>query len=140
MSNGRENLIPFNESKLSEEELREIYRKGGINSAKVRKRKKTMRETIKMLLEMDVMDDEVKAKIQAMGQDPEAVDYATAIGLAMIKKATEGNISAFNTIRDTIGEKPEDTVNINNELSPEDKKKATEKFIRKLEKETGVSK
>lgn len=140
MSKGRENLIPFNENPLPKEELREIYRKGGRNSVKARKRKKTLRETIKMLLEMDVMDDEVKAKIEAMGQDPEAIDYATAIGFAMMKKASEGNVSAFNTIRDTIGEKPEDTVNINNELSPEDKKKATEKFIRQLERETGASK
>lgn len=45
------NLIPFNRSKLSKEEVREINRKGGINSAKARKEKKAFAELYKTLLD-----------------------------------------------------------------------------------------
>lgn len=46
-----QNLIPFNKSKLSKEQVREINRKGGINSAKARKERKTFAEIYKTLLD-----------------------------------------------------------------------------------------
>lgn len=50
---GQENLIPFN--KLTEDEQRELARKGGKASVKARRERKTIAETMQKLL-----DDEVE--------------------------------------------------------------------------------
>lgn len=81
-----ENLIPFNER--TEEEQRAIARQGGIASGKARRERKTLKEELLLLLEKG--------------------DTQEKISLAMIKEALDGNTKAFEVIRDTIGEKPED--------------------------------
>ena len=98
-----ENLIPFNER--TEEEQRKIARKGGIASGEARRRKKTLKEELIALLETNNNNEK--------------------ISVAILNKALNGDIQAFTTIRDTIGEKPVDKVeaevnsdvNINIELS-----------------------
>lgn len=82
------NLKPFNQ--LTEEEQRELARKGGIASGEARRRKKTLKEELIALLEMN--------------------DNNEKISLALLQKALNGDIQAFTTIRDTIGEKPTDKV------------------------------
>lgn len=97
------NLRPFNE--LTEEEQRELARKGGIASGEARRRKKTLKEELIALLETNNNNEK--------------------ISIAILNKALNGDIQAFTTIRDTIGEKPVDKVeadvssevNINIELS-----------------------
>ncbi len=81
-----ENLIPFN--KLTEEEHREIARKGGIKSGETRRRKKTFKQELEWLLE----ENETQKNIT----------------IALIKEALDGNTKAFEVIRDTVGEKPVD--------------------------------
>lgn len=98
-----ENLIPFEER--TEEELREMRRKGGINSGKARREKKLFKEAIEKKLgkSIDSMID------------------------SMIEQANKGNVQAITFLRDTIGEKPTDKieadvnsdVTINIELSDE---------------------
>jgi hypothetical protein len=80
------NLIP--NSERSPEELREMGRKGGLKSGQVRRERKTLKEELLLLLEKG--------------------DTQEKISLAMIKEALDGNTKAFEVIRDTIGEKPED--------------------------------
>lgn len=90
------------------EEQREIARKGGIASGEARRRKKTLKEELIALLETN--------------------DNNNKISVAILNKALNGDIQAFTTIRDTIGEKPVDKVeadinsdvNINIELSDEE--------------------
>lgn len=84
----KENLIPFN--KMTEEQQREIARKGGIASQKKRKERKTLKEELIALLETN--------------------DNNNKISIAILNKALNGDIQAFTTIRDTIGEKPVDKV------------------------------
>lgn len=83
-----DNLIPFN--KLTEEEQREIARKGGIASGESRRKRKTLKEELIMLLESDNNNNKIST--------------------AILKKALDGDIQAFTTIRDTIGEKPTDKI------------------------------
>ena len=92
------NLIPFNE--LTEEEQRKIARKGGIASGESRRRRKTLKEELLALLEIN--------------------DNNNKISLAVLQKALNGDIQAFTTIRDTIGEKPKDEIDLNNKVSYED--------------------
>lgn len=68
----------------------EEARRGGIKSGESRRARKTFKEELINLLSMD--DNNLK------------------VSLAIIQKALEGDISAFNSLRDTIGEKPVDKV------------------------------
>jgi hypothetical protein len=91
-----ENLIPFSER--SKEEARTLGRKGGINSGKSRRQRKTLKEELLLLL--------------AEG------DTQKNISVALIQQALEGNTKAFEVIRDSIGEKQiEQTELINKEIN-----------------------
>lgn len=84
-----ENLIPFNQ--LTQSEQRKIASAGGKASGEARRRRKTLKEELLLMLE----DEQIQQSVAA----------------ALIKEAIEGNASksvkgAFETIRDTIGEKP----------------------------------
>lgn len=86
-----QNLRPVRTKK----EARERGRNGGIKSGESRKRRKTLREELLLLLETN--------------------NYNEKISLAMIKEALKGDTKAFNTIRDTIGEKPVEEVKVEQE-------------------------
>ena len=83
-----DNLIP--NSQRTPEELREMARKGGIASGKVRAKRKTLREELLLLLEKG--------------------DTQERISLALLQKAMNGDTKAFEVLRDTVGEKPVDKV------------------------------
>ena len=90
-----ENLIPFNE--LTESKQREIASKGGKASVEARRARKTLKEELLLLLKEE--------KVQE------------TISLALIQEAIEGNNSgsvtkAFEVIRDTIGEKPKEEIQV----------------------------
>lgn len=67
--------------------------KGGKRSGEVRAARKTLREGLLLLL--------------AEGNTQENLI------VALLDKAMKGDVAAFNTIRDTIGEKPKDVVDVN---------------------------
>ena len=50
----------------------------------------------------------------------EVNDNNNKISLAVLQKALNGDIQAFTTIRDTIGEKPKEEVDLHNKVSYED--------------------
>ena len=88
-----QNLIPTN--KRSKEEVRKNAAKGGRKSGETRRARKTLREELLLLL--------------ADG------DTQNKMSLALIEEALNGNkagsvTKAFETIRDTIGEKPVDKI------------------------------
>ena len=60
-----QNLIPFN--KRTESEQREQARKGGQKSGEVRRQKKAMKETMKMLLSLEMPESEGKEKLRELG-------------------------------------------------------------------------
>ena len=91
---------PFNER--TEEELRQITSKGGKNSGEARREKRALRDTLQELLSLDYDVDGTK-----MGG-------SEATSIALIKQALKGNVKAYEVIRDTIGEKPTEKVNIEN--------------------------
>lgn len=85
------NLIPLNER--TKREQRAIASAGGKASGEARRRRKTLKEELLAILS----DDDIQEKMS----------------LALINEAIEGNNAgsvtrAFETIRDTIGEKPVD--------------------------------
>ena len=85
-----QNLIPNSERTPSE--LREMARNGGLASGEARRKRKTLKEELLLML--------------AEG------DTQQSVTLALIEKAMSGDTKAFEVIRDTIGEKPVDKVMI----------------------------
>lgn len=77
---------------LTPEQRRENARKAGLASAKAKKKRKTLREELLALLETE--------------------QYQERISLSLIKQALDGNTKAFEVIRDTVGEKPGDKLEL----------------------------
>lgn len=91
---GTENLIPLNQ--LTKEQQREICSKGGKASVKKKKEQKLLKDTINEFLQ--AINPESGQTFQ--------IDLVNA----MIQQALSGDVSAFNTVRDTAGQKPKEDV------------------------------
>lgn len=89
-----QNLIP-QAHKITVEEAS----KGGKASAESRRRKKLMREAFEELLERDYE-----------GQDGTTLDGTSALAVKVFKQALNGDLKAFEIIRDTTGQKPVERV------------------------------
>lgn len=96
------NLIPWN--KRTENEQREYAQKGGKKSGEVRRKKKAMKETMKMLLNLDLPDCEGKESLKDMGIEDEDLNIQTAILANQAKKAIAGDLDSAKFCRDTAGE------------------------------------
>lgn len=108
------NLIP--QSERTKEEQRKIAIKGGIASGKARRRKKLIKEQLELLLSLPLKDENAKKKLKQLGIDADNLDNQMAMIIAIWNKALKGDVQAFNSIRDSVGEKPRDVIeNINNE-------------------------
>lgn len=76
------------------------------------KRKKSLKETLDILLEYRPTEKELDF-LREHGIDVEDdATYRTAVAFSMINKAVKGNTRAFEMLRDTIGEKPVDKIQI----------------------------
>lgn len=69
--------------------------KGGQKSAEARRRKRDLRNALELLLEKDFKD-----------KDGNIVSGAEAITAKLFQQAMNGNVKAFETLRDTVGQKP----------------------------------
>ena len=85
-----ENLVNLKDR--SPRERKEIARKGAIASNKKQAARKTLKEELLLLL--------------SQGNTQEK------ISLSLIQEAVNGNTKAFEVIRDTIGEKPKDDIDV----------------------------
>ena len=81
-----QNLKPV----TSKKEARERGRKGGLASGEARRKRKTLKEELLLMLE----DEEVQK----------------SVAVALIQEAQSGNVKAFGMLRDTIGEAPVEKV------------------------------
>ena len=86
-----------NLKRLTSEEARKNGRKGGLASVESRRKRKTIRELLLLALEAENETGETNAE---------------SIVASMIRAACKGDVRAFEEIRDTIGEKPTNAVNL----------------------------
>ena len=93
----------------SSEEARANGAKGGVKSGEVRRKRKTFAEGLKQLLAMPEDDPDVRAALLALGLDGTMQD---AINVAQIRQAKKGDVEATRFVRDTVGEKPRDGLEI----------------------------
>lgn len=89
---GEKNLIPFSER--SKEEARECGRIGGINSGITRRRKKTVKQAVELVMSLPVSDPKTKAKLKKMGIDVDDADNQTAVVVGLYGRAAKGDHKA----------------------------------------------
>lgn len=94
------NLIPNSERTPSER--KENAKKGGKKSGEARREKKKLREMLEILM---IKEENGKTTREE-------------ICVALIKAAINGNVKAFEIIRDTIGEKPVEKVESKSSYKP----------------------
>ena len=105
---GIKNLKPFPNSEVA----REMGRKGAIKSAEVRREKKKMKEALKSLLKLPVKDTDLKGELEELGFEDEEMNNQLALLVAAYKRGVQGDIKAIEFIRDTIGEKPKEEIEL----------------------------
>ncbi len=87
------NLIPAN--KRSKSELREMTRKGGINSGRSRRKKADLKKAFETILKADVSSDKIKQRLEGLGFE---ATNEMALAMVMMQKAMKGNVRAFEQI------------------------------------------
>lgn len=98
------NLIPMNER--TKEEQREIARKGGRESGKVRRRKRTMKDAAQLILQLPVGAEQA-ALLQKYGIAESDCTNLMLLIVKTVQMAADGNLKAVGFIRDTLGENPQ---------------------------------
>lgn len=108
---GSANLVPFNEMPV--EKQREIRSMGGKASQAKQKRRKTQAEIIRQIMELKLTPEEGAERLEALGLDP---TWATDANVAVMEKARRGDVESLRYLRDTIGEKPRDGMDLGLEI------------------------
>ena len=104
-------------SERTPSELREMTRKGGIKSGEARRRKKTMREALEMLLFHTKLNEQTKQMLKAEGvENADDFNHQMVITRSLIAKAESGDVQAYNAICSMIGEKPAEKIDVNGDL------------------------
>lgn len=109
----REDLVSL--ADRTTEEQQTIARAGGIASGKARRAKKMFRETLESILAMPMktgesMDvEEIQNFAAIKGQN---ISVQEAILIAQVQKAMKGDTRAAEYVRDSIGQKPTDNMNM----------------------------
>ena len=131
-----DNLIP--NSERTPEELKAIATAGGIASGEARRKRKAMREQAELLLSMPFQDIKVvgengsvksllKEFEKVSGLKADKIDNQMAAIIAMwqtVLKGGKGSVMAFNSLRDLVGEKPKEVIEIH----------STDETIKELDK------
>ena len=99
----------------SPEERRKVAQMGQKASAAARRRKKSIREVLEVILSLDAPEEMLQAGqelTKRMRRDAkqrgEAVDVYSAIAAAQAYKAAQGDTAAAAFVRDSVGDKPTD--------------------------------
>lgn len=106
-------------SNMTPEQRVECGRKGGIASGEAKRKKKQMKETIDVILSMPMKSgkyadiETIKNFASLKGKN---ISVQEAMIIAMVQRAMKGDVKAAEWIRDTVGQKPADNMNMNLEL------------------------
>ena len=116
-------------AKMTPEQRAECGRKGGIAKREAVRRRKEMRETLDILLDMPMKKgkvysaEEIKCFADLNGKN---ITIDQAMMVKLIQKALKGDINAIAMVRDTIGEKPAEKIDATVTKNPFDELTADE--------------
>ena len=99
-----ENLIPMSER--SKDEARELGRKGGIESGRVRKQNADLKKRLKEIANMALREgeiDDIKTLADAKSAN---LSISDALLVKLVAMALGGNIKAMNTLMGMLGNDP----------------------------------
>ncbi|HEO5725304.1 TPA: hypothetical protein VA575_000058 [Streptococcus agalactiae] len=94
-----ENLIPITDRSSSE--AREMGRKGGIASGKVRRQQADLRRAFQTLLRSEVNNEQMKQLLIQLGYAP---TNEMALALVVLQKALNGDMKAFSQIQQILNQ------------------------------------
>ena len=103
----------------STDEARKRGRNGGIASGKARREKKLMRETLDIILSMPMKNgknadvESIRSFAALKGKN---ISVQEAILIAQVQKAMKGDTKAAEYVRDTIGQKPGESIEMSMNL------------------------
>lgn len=104
---------------MTHEQCVENGRKGGVASGETKRRKKAIKETIEVMLDMPLKSgkytdvEQIKNFASLKGKN---ITVQEAMIISMLQRAMKGDVKAAEWIRDTAGQKPTDNMNMAVEL------------------------
>lgn len=102
-----QNLLPVEElnARLTPEQRSENARKAGLASAEARRKKKSMRETARMLMDMEARGGTLKQTLTDFGIEEEDQTYQTAMMVRLMQKGiVEGDTASIRLLGEMAGE------------------------------------
>lgn len=102
-------------SRMTPEQRAENGRKGAEKANENRRKRKEMRETLDILLKMPMKKgkqysaEDIKCFADIKGKN---ITIDQAIMVCLVQKALKGDLNAITMVRDTVGEKPTDKMEI----------------------------
>ena len=112
-------LIPMEKGT---ERAKEISRMGNEKQKQLRAERKRMKDDLDVLLKVSLKRGDVITSDDILSldeADKANIPVQTAINIAMIKRALMGDVQAAQYLRDTVGEKPSDKVEVDQNLTVE---------------------
>lgn len=114
--------MPGKLRKITSEEAREMQRIGAQKAKERNASRKQMKFTIDTLLSKSLKKGELCTADDVMSlaeMDGKNIDVQTAIMIAVVQRALMGDMSAVQFLRDTVGEKPSDKIELDSSLTVE---------------------
>ena len=108
---GTDNLISIGERTI--EEQREITSAGGRASGESRRRRKALKESMEMLLELPINNMTDYNELAQYGFDMDQADNSVLVVLGLFKAAKGGDVAAQKELRSLIGEGSNETTGVN---------------------------
>ena len=114
--------MPGKLRKITSEEAREMQAIGAEKKRIERLKRESMKFTINTLLSKTLKKGELCTADDVMSlaeMDGKNVDVQTAIIIAVVQRAMMGDMTAVQFLRDTVGEKPSDKIELDQNLTVE---------------------
>lgn len=108
-------MAKYQFSMMTPEQRAECGRKGAQKSMETKRKRKEMRETLDILLKMPLKKgkqynaEDIKCFADLKGKN---ITIDQAVMVCLVQKALKGDLSAIAMVRDTVGEKPVEKVNV----------------------------
>lgn len=106
--NSLKNLVQ-NREDFTPEQVREFCSRAGKASGARRHREKLQRDILRELMVLECDDDQIVDELTKLGLEP---TFAHAMNLAVLRKALRGDVESARYVRDTMGEKPTENMNL----------------------------
>ena len=121
-----ENIKDYGFDKRTAKEQREIAVMGGKASGKARRQKADFRKTLNMLLTAEIDSEEWKPVLEALGVE---CTLESALLMAQIKEAMQGNTKAATFVAKYSGQSPEPDENRRNREADTELKQARKQVV-----------